>query len=124
MLFNQTSILLTALTLGFAIPWTEPTCDCNPHPDDDPCTYDSDCYGDQVCVDHECVDPPPECKWDSDCHGDQVCVDYECVDPRPSASGTPTATTTRSASTTNASTPAARVQVGLRLLRRPDLRRL
>ncbi|MFY0533251.1 DUF7107 domain-containing protein [Nannocystis pusilla] len=88
------------------------------------CKWDSDCYGDQICVDYECVDPRPRpCNWDSDCYDGQFCVDYVCVDPRPPASGTPIATAARSASTTPASILRP-LQVGLRLLRRPDLRRL
>ncbi|SFF45302.1 hypothetical protein SAMN02745121_08949, partial [Nannocystis exedens] len=81
MLFNHTSILLTAITLGFAIPWTEPTCDCNPHPDPEPeCKYNEDCSGDEICVNYECVSPP-ECQVDADCDPGEICKDYVCVTP-------------------------------------------
>ena len=87
MLFNQSSILLAALTLGFVIPWSEPTCDCDPHYEDDPCRYDSDCYGGQVCDTrtYDCVEPeipePPDsgCEHDGDCHDGKVCKDRRAL---------------------------------------------
>ena len=83
MLFNQNSILLAALTLGFVIPWSEPSCDCDPHYEDDPCRYDTDCYGGKVCDKDrwECVDPPHECTSNDDCYDGKVCEDWKCVDP-------------------------------------------
>lgn len=61
------------------------------HADPPQCAKDSDCAGEELCVDGKCVapggvtapDPPPEggCQKDTDCKQDRICVDGVCVDP-------------------------------------------
>lgn len=55
------------------------------HPSNIPdtqCSADSDCAGDLLCDNHQCVMPPldqiPQCHQHADCHGDLVCVSGEC----------------------------------------------
>jgi hypothetical protein len=46
------------------------------------CISDTDCKGNRICVDGECVSADAvssECSKDTDCPGDKVCVDGECV---------------------------------------------
>ncbi len=50
------------------------------------CTKDTDCKGDRICVDGECIFPPETvedntCAKDIDCEGDMICVDGKCVEP-------------------------------------------
>jgi len=44
------------------------------------CTKDTDCPGELVCDDGQCVDPAPACESNSDCQGGQLCVQGVCVD--------------------------------------------
>jgi len=55
------------------------------------CGKDTDCKGEQLCVDGFCIDPPkkeapaPGCAKDTDCKGERICVAGKCAYPEEKA---------------------------------------
>ncbi|MBW1872179.1 MAG: hypothetical protein JRJ19_08950, partial [Deltaproteobacteria bacterium] len=68
-LAKYTSVILIGLALVVA--------NCSPKERALPCSKDSECASDQICLEGQCT--LVACKSDQDCQATEACIDHECV---------------------------------------------